>query len=403
MSKRKISLVLFNAVAFFSFVLIYPKPINAFFALGTLAILSQTVGPLILGFIALVIANIVLVLKKTPFKVYLGFGVVFSIIFLVLFHKTYVRFQALQTINQIGAELDVVNIKEYQELQSSVEFSEEPDNSWQNLLTKVTNSDEKYISEKIVKEDGSYCYNRSSFYISNLSDNEIENIIEDDSYKKIDVSCPNITVKNGTKACGLAWDIFTHFDDEEKIADLLSEFNITKKDPIMMLCEYGVTSSHIAFILRHHGYLVYYGGLIDLNTDFLDIEDPEAVEDFRIFIDIHSNNPREKYLYFVVNRRDLDTFYDTNPDNHKDYLNQFSIINTTGLDLSLPEDQIIKPYVINENEVSKLNFDDYKIVCKNKLHCFLTRHYLLYSNNTDVNKLHCINCHKERVQNYCEN
>lgn len=370
-------------------VLAFPVPDHAFLSAAAIVIVGSAVTPFLAGFLAVITVNLIIFYKHIPKFIWAGLILFTSaIIIIVLVWLVSKRYQKLQTNNQIGASLDVANINK--------------ENEWDKLLNLVNQSPEPDSQRKVTRQDGSYCYNRNSTYISSSTEETLSSIIESKEYKILDVSCPSITVKNGIKACGLSWDLFINLENEDSVNKLMNKFRINKNDKVLLLCEFGVTSSHLSYILNHYGYQTVFGSLLEVDPKLLDIPKGESFQDATVLIDDYKFEDDDKYLYVLINDRDRDPFYPSSPDNISGDLKNFALINSTKLPLGYEEDKELIPFVRQSSGIDASSVKDYKIVCKNKLHCFLTRHFLYSKRITDYENLYCLQCKKEVVVNYCD-
>lgn len=403
------SLLLFTGLVITALVL--PASAHAFLATGTTMIIASAAAPFVGAALVVLVVNVIVFYKRIPKKVLIGVVVVISLLVLgEIGRQAYTRFTDLRTSNEIGAnfEIEQIDDERWQNFVDDALEEEEgigggnPEGSWDEFVQEVNLSEEGDTHRRILYRDGDYCVNRNATQVTRLKDEEIEDIIINEKRKILDVSCPSITVKNGTKACGFSWQIFQNFEDEEFVTNELAKYGIEEGDEILLLCEFGVTTSHLSFILNHYGYDSMYGALVDLDEDLLDIPKDTSFEDYTVLIDVFSYDPRDEYLYFFINDRDRDLFYEENPTNYARLLDDFTLINASGLPIEYDQDVPLRPKTQPAEAVQDLDVSDYKIVCKNKYHCFLTRHFLYYNDIKDVESLYCVSCKDERTVPYCQ-
>ncbi len=368
--------------------LLLPSQAHAFLATSTVVIVATSAAPFVLGFFIILAANSIVFYKRIPHRPVV-FGIVgVSVVLLgVLGFFAFNRFQELQVSNTTGAETSL--------------FASD-DERWLEFVSQVESSDEIDPQRKVLKPNGEYCVRRGAEQSTRLDNDQVREVIENESRHIIDVSCPTITVKNGTKSCGLSWDIFTQYDNEEAVQAALSQYGVEPGDDVLLLCEFGVTTSHLAFILNHYGYNAGYSAIVDLDEDLIENPDNVSMQEFTVLTDTFEYADDDQYVYFFVNDRDRDLFYETNPRNDLEYIDNYTLINASGLPLEYEEDAVLEGLVESEETTDSLEISDYKIVCKNKLHCFFTRHYLYSKDITDFDTVYCKSCKEERTITYCD-
>lgn len=384
--KEKLVAACFGGVAILA---LSASQAQAFLATATVTIVASAAGPFVIAFLILISANLIIFYKRIPKKFWFGLVVIISVALLAwLGGRAYKRYLDLKISNDLGTNLS---------------SALEDDREWQEFVAEAQSSQEIDPQKKIVTQNGEYCVNRYSINISKLKGDQIAYVINNNRRKILDVSCPTITVKNGIKACGLSWELFTNYSDESAVINSLAEYDVHPGDEILLLCEFGLTTSHLAFILNHYGYDAIYGAITDIDQKLLDIPKDASFDDFTVLTDIFAYDKNDQYLYFFINDRDRDRFYPRTPRNFSEYLTSFTLVNASGLSINYPEDKEIAPLTKPASFVDGINVSDYKIVCKNKLHCFLTRHFLYYKDIKDFDTIYCISCKDEKQEkNYCD-
>jgi rhodanese-related sulfurtransferase len=216
-------------------------------------------------------------------------------------------------------------------------------------------------------------------------------------YEVIDILCSQNPIKDSRRLCKLGFEIYSNYDDPLAVKAIMDSYGISKDDPLLLYCEAGFTTSRVAFILDRHGYNVAWGGLTDItNFELIDTSfKPKVNTD--ILIKNLQFNLDTNYSYFLFNYDDQNAlyynefFWDKQPQSErykKIKLYQVSknydprLLDEIGLSV-----QDVNKQPINTGQLVKT-----KILCRNALHCYLTRQYLGYLEITDVNEVYCVNC-----------
>lgn len=199
---------------------------------------------------------------------------------------------------------------------------------------------------------------------------------EYDEFKKISLFPENMLL-TGT----ILWtDIFQlkELISTNKIGELLVDYNITKKDKLLLYCNVGWNSISSAYLLNKLGYNAYWTRLNQLKTkDYVEFYHfPLNGKELPIIVPLKKDEEDKNYILFMFHKIEDDF---CNPENYPSEIRNKlkKIVIWPGEQM---EDEICDIPKAEFNEI----FDKYsKIVCLSKIDCILTQHYLVYLNLTN--------------------
>ncbi|MDX2776048.1 hypothetical protein PV379_01600 [Streptomyces caniscabiei] len=365
---KRIPLVVVAAVAS---ALVGYEPAHAYFSPDTLKLVMQALNPAVVAvLVAFIVHTFSSFLHLSPLK---KAGVILvSLILLAV--PTFFIWRSVHELKEIN-EIEAVDIRKDDRWNEFVRDFENEEGDIYERADETRDIDLSTASTRVNLQDGA------------LSGN----------YEVIDILCSQNPLKDSRRLCKLSFEIYSNYDDPVAVKAIMDSYGITKNDPILLYCEAGFTTSRIAFILDRHGYNVAWGGLTDI-TDFGLIDTRFAPKvNTNILIKKLEFNPDTKYSYFLFNYDDQNAlYYDEFFKDGRSQADRYKNIKlyqvSEGYDSRLLRDIGLKTQDVNAQPIDTSQLVKTKILCRNALHCYLTRQYLGYLEVTDINEVYCVNC-----------
>ena len=349
-----------------TFILLNAKLSSAFLSPGTLTLVANSIGSFIWGIIIIIIVNITLLFKHIKKKGKITLTILSLIIIILLLIKPAQRYNTLKTINQLNNE-------PYQIMSLN-----------------------QYLNNKSIETNKPDVYNLEKVGLSTVTDKVKEISLEEAYDKGYKILCfhgvGRITLVNCTYIS--SYKIIKNAYNRIGIDQLMHSYNITRGDKITLVCDSGHVSAIDALILKYYGYNTTYAKLYKL-------QDLGLIKHFKYDINRRKINPlidrpiyrrNKKYIYFLIMSSDdeLFIFPDQVRTKFMSIINNITFVNiedNPGVVVVLKG--MNRSYLIKN--VSREDIKESDVLCKNKLHCFLTKEYLNYL-NVSVNKIYCLNC-----------
>jgi rhodanese-related sulfurtransferase len=327
---------------------------KAFFSPSSLTILAQTIGSTIWYILIGFLASIILFLKKSK-KILLISLIVILIIssFVIGFRFQETKKLNTRVIGDTGSEFE-----QWQEFMSESGFKVYENQSNHDLKTQFDNQKNVYLPtlNKTIKRVN------------------LEKAIQNNNYKMFFIyPHERAYVVNSTSSEFGELAYFPH--DKELFKKLIKTYNVSKDDKILLYCESGWSAKTIAVIFAYYGYSADYSSLTDIKN--LDYIDSEFVNDYRkeIIVLPLKKGKGDKYIYFFMNQNCIGE-----PGLKK--LGSSIVDNTKFIKIhqSFGKGELLEPG----------DLKNVKVICKDNIHCFLTRHYLLYINAQEIDKIYIV-------------
>jgi len=380
---------------FFSFLsMLFPQHASAFFSPSTLALVTNAMGsflPMITWIVAtIVVYGLLFFIKlaknrKRIFMIITGGIFLFSLLSIFLVVTS--RYAVLKEVNQFDSGMNFSKSSQWASFLDKLNLQQ---NTWRDEFYYIGQGLRTSLVESVV---------------------DLQEVLEDDTYKLLGVNCSRLTLPNTIRGCDLGIEILIYPDNEERIVQLMRENNISKDDKLLVYCESGYRSSLVALVLDYYGYNVKYAALNNMkDLESIDFGFDGNESERKIFVDILDPKKDEYYTYFILNENDAnEDFFQVNWEDYTD-LKHFMILKGveevggkyTGEVFNYP--QRLKNVTINKDdntwsyyETEAFSLEDLinsKIVCLDKLHCFTTKYYLEYLNVPYVEKIYCLKCNE---------
>jgi len=365
-SFKKLLLIVF---VFLILSVFYPTSSLAFLSPSTLTLISSSVTPYLLTIFVSLLVNLILLIKQVK-KNLLKFSFFLSFILIIFIFFSFTKnLSILKRINQLSP--NTINLTR---LDGWDEFSEYIQSD--NLLGEKNEDMSSMIASEIEK----------------VSINQVAN---DSQYTLVNLGNVSSSISKSVNVSRYTWQIINNFSDQTTIDSIMAELGLFKKDQLVLYCNSGWTSERIAYILKNHGYNARYAALLDVKDyTLLDADYISKIQIAKPIITMFKQNPNYQYFYILLNyddqhglSRNKDKFLKLtqpitilNPNNYETrYLDKYSVNYQNNDD------------IINQNTLST----NAMFLCRNKLHCFLTKHYLVYLDINNQDKIQCIECHFE--------
>ena len=357
--------------------LISPAPAKAFLPPDILTLVFSSGIPYIIGLIVTFLAQILILVKKN--KKHIKIILLSISLFLLAFigYKFFTKISQLKNINEVSTnEEKIFDEKKWQQLTEYLQA-----NNTDNIIELFKNPDMKMLMS---------------------ADREIslQDAIENQNIKLIDIHCLDTPIQNSIPACKLAWGIYESFDNQEKINSMMAEYGLSKDDEIVAYCEGGYFSSAVSYILSMHGYNVKYAKLFDIENPNL-IEPTFGKSANNIVIQPYEYNPNDKLSYLLINHSDQLLFSYDGIEEYDRLRNQVWVYEAIkNLSLTMIKEQKLPHFVGPVNEENKNDIINSKIICQDKIHCFLTKYYLAYLEiDQSISDIYCLDCTRTRLSN----
>lgn len=328
------------------------KSATAFLSPDTITLISASIGPTVWGLLAVVAVNIIMYLKKAKKNTKKIITVLSVIAILLILVPAAIKYQRLVELNIPPAGIPTPTVKTENETTLKSEFVRINNTLY---VVKSTNKSIAKINLQEAIDNGSY---------------RIYYIYPDDE----------ITVLNAT-ATNLYELTYTY--SEELFQKFIRENNIRKEDNIVLYCHSGISSRDIALIFAAHGYNAKYSHLTDI-TDEKYIR-TKFGENYAGDIVIEPLTPEkdEQYVYFLMR----DTDINIGVKEFKPLEGRIALVRTHE-DINT---EVIEEYDKNLlKNLEDIDFQNTKVLCKDKIHCFATKYYLYYINQTGIDKIYVL-------------
>jgi rhodanese-related sulfurtransferase len=317
----------------------FSMPVNAFISPSTLTLVAASVGSLFWGFLVLIGVNIFLFFKKIRKRIRIIVLVLTCILLMAILLQINNKFLILKTINEYGIDSAINSDREWERFLK--QFGGESGESLRGLAELNIGKSFQFAGASVSPIKLEDAVRNSSYRIFSVYD--ADKLSPDVNYKK-------------TRLC----DLVLFPEKAFYFNQMIEKYSISKTDKIVIFCDHGQTALSVALIFAFRGYNVSYATLTSIG-DLRFVNQNEGVD---IFIDVLNEEAADTYTYFVFGAEDS--------------LNEFAG-NTMFIDAGNPA------------EVNKTSIRNSKVICEDKMHCFLTIRYLDYLNITDIKKVYRIN------------
>jgi hypothetical protein len=369
---KRILLALIIAVAS---TLIGYEPVQAYFSPDTLRLVMQSLNPAVIGvLIAFIVHTFSAFLHLSPWK---KIGVILIALALLAVPGFFI-WNSVRDLREINT-IEAVDIRK--------------DDRWNEFVRDFEN------------EEGDDVYERASgtddIDLSTASTRvNLQEGVLSGKYEVIDILCSQNPIKDSRRLCKLSFEIYTNYDDPVAVKAIMDSYGITKEDLLLLYCEAGFTTSRIAFILDRHGYNVAWGGLTDITNFGLIDTSFEPKVNTNILVKNLDFSPDINYSYFLFNYDDQNAlYYNEFFGGEQPQAERYKKIKlyrvSKDYDSRLMDEIGLKVQNVNELPIDTGQLVKTKIMCRNALHCYLTRQYLGYLEVTDVDEVYCVNCSDE--------
>jgi len=332
-----------------------------------------------------ILANTIVAIKAISKKTKLLFALASIILLSITSFLVYQRVIELKQINTLDASVDLTAIDGWDSFTNYIS-TKHAENLDQNIWDTLFNNQQLASYARSVTPE--------------LKLDEVVSNPKYKDYKLIDFGCLTTTVNNSIAACHDTIKIFNNIDNPEKIVEIMDNLGVSKHDKIIAYCAQGWTSVHIAFILSHYGYNASYASLNNIaDPSILDHNFSQSHLTDNIIIKKFSLNPKHQYFYILINDADQWGLIDHQGQLNSNTISQLKIYTDNSYILNNPfalnhlNDADISYQLIDRDSfVSSMGNNNSGIICWNKLHCYLTRHYLNSFNIKRINTLFCLDC-----------
>jgi len=382
-----------------------PDQALAFFSPSTLTLIANAAGsfiPAIIAFVAVVAVKLALLLPRFRQKS----TNIFSRISSFLGISSAALLFVLGSILVGAIALRYGALKEVNRFHSAIDLTE--DEPWTRFLDKLgvqpQSGYEGWFNEfKKIGLD-----TRSTF---SLPAGDLQAAIYDSQYKVVGVHCSHLNIVNAIQGCKLGLEIMADPGNRQRIEELMGEYNLSKKDKIIVYCEGGSRSSWIALILGYHGYNVQWASFREVkDMDLIDFGFARGVPAKNIFIDILEPKEDEEYIYIILEEyilmdsqgNDLGIFLKDEKNLTPKNVTLLSALENgkirsapelLHISLTGGEHYMHLKWRVNSTEpFDTENFRNAKVICKDKFQCLVTKYYLEYLNTPYIDKIYCRSC-----------
>lgn len=352
--------------------LISYEPVHAYFSPDTIKLVLQSLNPAVIGAIIAFIVHAFSIFRHlSPLK------------------KTGI-FAGILALVTVSGFLIWNNVHELREINRVENVDIRKDDRWNEFVNDFESEEGDDVYERADGTDGidlSTASTRVNLQEGALSGN----------YEVIDILCSQNPIKNSRRLCKLGFEIYTSYDDPVAVKAIMDGYGISKDDPLLIYCEAGFTTSRVAFILDRHGYNVAWGGLTDItNFELIDTNFKPKINT-NILINNLQFDPDISYSYFLFNYDDqnalyYDEFFKDSRSQAERYKNIKLYQISKKYDSRLLNKMGLKSQDVNTQPIDTTQLIKTKMLCRNALHCYLTRQYLGYLEVTDINEIYCVNC-----------
>lgn len=327
-----------------------------FFSPETFKLVMQSLNPAIIAGLAAAVANLVFFFRRLArAKRLLLFASLTALVYLA--GASVVRdVERLEDINDTAA-VDVTDLALWERFQAAMT------RGGGDVFTRAHTTDGLEIAAQA---------SRAS----------LEDAVRTGRHEIIDVLCLNSPVRGSHRRCQLSWEIYTNLDDAPAIERIMRTYGYEKTTPLLLYCQEGFTSSRLAYILSAYGYDASWASLSEvrdatiLDPAFAGTAAPETlIEPLRF-------DPRRAYVYFLLEYEDqnafaFDEFFRDATSRSRRYRNVTLVQVPDEYDARLLRDaglahRTVRPEPARVAALVK----DARVMCRNRLHCYLTRIYL---------------------------
>lgn len=222
------------------------------------------------------------------------------------------------------------------------------------------------------------------------------------THRLIDVLCLNSPVRGSDRRCQISLELYTNFHDRAAVDRVMQAYGYDRQTPLLLYCQEGFTSSRLAFILRTYGYDASWAALRDVkDLSIIDVAfAPKA--DIDVVITPLRFDPAKRYTYFLFE------YDDQNPFAYQEFFRvkgtppSASFRNVTFLQVPAEYDPALLANVGLDRAIvaasgsTARRYARQDIICRNPLHCYLTRLYLASAEVTSVKAILCVRCSDDR-------
>lgn len=222
------------------------------------------------------------------------------------------------------------------------------------------------------------------------------------AHRLVDVLCLNSPVRGADRRCQITWELYTNFHDRAAVDRVMQGYGYDRHTPLLLYCQEGFTSSRLAFILRAYGYDASWGSLRDVkDLSLIDVAfAPKA--DIDVVINPLRFDPAKRYTYFLFEYDDQNPFAYQTFFHQKGVPPSASFRNVTFLQVPAEYDRALLAKagldraIVGANGSTTRRYARQDIICRNPLHCYLTRVYLASAEVTTVKAILCARCTDDR-------
>jgi len=345
--------------------LITASTASAFLPPDMIRLLSTSFTTTIYGFISILLVNGYVWVKRV------GWGLRRAIIIASLVALACLLFfsiQRLHTLTQLNEQK--LSYTEWKEFMSGLGFQVR-DNYTREDLKRTIN---------IQEGDIFIPYTNKTVRRINLDE-----ALENGSYRIFSVFYAPVKLKNSELTDFYRLEERPY--DEEMFQEITSAYNLTKNDKIVVYCHSGGNSKVVAVILAYYGYDVWYSDLSDVtNPDVIQVSGINESEANNILVDTLTPDNKDVYVFFLITKRDM-------------YILDSPIISKMGEDrikFVRYKDNVddSRFYELNKThlltDIRDIDLTKSKILCTTRVHCYLTKLFLLYSGENHIDTIYSI-------------
>lgn len=228
----------------------------------------------------------------------------------------------------------------------------------------------------------------------------LEDAVRSGRYRIVDVLCLNSPVRGSERRCQLSWDLYSNFNDRGSVDRIMRAYGYGRETPLLFYCQEGFTSSRLAFILNAYGYRVAWAKLSDV-TDPTIIDaafEPRIHSD--VVIEPLRFSDRRRYTYFLFEFDDQNAFayneiFTSKAPALRTYRRVGIVQVPNTYDRRLLTQAGLEGLVVRAQDADVARLARNDIICRNRLHCYLTRIYLASLEVTPAKSLLCVRCEDE--------